>query len=116
VDTQAMKARLEQLLADLDRAARTLQGEHAGENGELTSLDQHQADSASDMSDADRQKAALEVVQAQHSQVQAALNRIADGSYGNCVDCGATLPDERLEARPEAMRCVNCQQRVEGRR
>ena len=42
--------------------------------------------------------------------------RIDAGSYGQCVDCGRELPDERLEARPEAERCVDCQQKAEARR
>ena len=41
--------------------------------------------------------------------IDAALQRIADGSYGLCLQCGASLPAARLHARPTAERCVNCQ-------
>lgn len=42
-------------------------------------------------------------------EVEAALQRIADGTYGECVDCGADIGYERLKAYPTAMRCVVCQ-------
>ena len=42
--------------------------------------------------------------------VQAALGRIADGSYGTCKECGENIGQARLEAMPEATRCVGCAQ------
>lgn len=39
--------------------------------------------------------------------------RMAEGSYGECVDCGCDIPYERLHAQPTAARCVDCQQRWE---
>jgi DnaK suppressor protein len=45
--------------------------------------------------------------------VQAALNRIAQGTYGQCVDCGVAIPAARLHAAPEAARCIACQEKVE---
>ncbi|MCW5653991.1 TraR/DksA family transcriptional regulator [Hydrogenophaga sp.] len=42
-----------------------------------------------------------------------ALRRIADGSYGLCVSCGASIPAARLHANPVALRCVNCQDALE---
>ncbi len=113
MDTQTARNRLEQMLADLDESARTLQGEGAGESGELSHYDQHQADSASEISDADREEAVIEAVLAQREQVRAALARLDEGTYGRCVDCGGQLSDERLEARPEAARCVDCQAKQE---
>jgi DnaK suppressor protein len=43
-------------------------------------------------------------------EIDAALQRIADGSYGSCVRCGAAIPAERLEFRPHAARCVACEE------
>ncbi|MFG3047579.1 TraR/DksA family transcriptional regulator [Streptomyces sp. NPDC048202] len=37
-----------------------------------------------------------------------ALTRLADGGYGICETCGATIPAERLEVRPATTRCVGC--------
>ena len=45
--------------------------------------------------------------------IDAARGRIADGSYGECVDCGQAIPYERLRAQPTALRCVPCQARFE---
>lgn len=39
-----------------------------------------------------------------------ARERIANGSYGACVDCGRRIPFERLEVQPTALRDVACQQ------
>ena len=44
-------------------------------------------------------------------EIDAALERIAAGTYGACVHCGGTIPAERLEFRPFAAGCVTCQQR-----
>jgi DnaK suppressor protein len=40
--------------------------------------------------------------------IQAALARIEDGTYGECAGCGEDIGQARLEAVPEATRCVNC--------
>ncbi|OWW21979.1 TraR/DksA family transcriptional regulator [Noviherbaspirillum denitrificans] len=45
--------------------------------------------------------------------IDAALKRVKDGSYGICIDCGAAIPQARLEALPTAMSCVKCQQAYE---
>jgi len=46
-------------------------------------------------------------------QIEAALQSIADGSYGRCVQCNARIPAERLEAVPYATCCVQCAARLE---
>jgi DnaK suppressor protein len=45
--------------------------------------------------------------------IDRALQRIADGSYGLCRQCGARIPAARLHAQPTAERCVDCQARAE---
>ena len=42
-------------------------------------------------------------------QVKAALGRIQDGSFGNCIDCDSEISPERLAAVPWAPRCIKCQ-------
>ena len=42
-------------------------------------------------------------------EIDTALDRIADGSYGRCSSCGVAIPVERLEFRPFAAGCVGCQ-------
>lgn len=43
-------------------------------------------------------------------EIDAALARIVADTYGACVHCGATIPQERLQFRPYAAGCVSCQQ------
>ena len=40
--------------------------------------------------------------------VDAALLRLAEGSYGTCAECGREIGAERLEFRPESILCVEC--------
>jgi DnaK suppressor protein len=48
------------------------------------------------------------------ADVEGALARLADGSYGECIDCGAGIPYARLSAYPAAKRCVGCQEIAEA--
>ena len=41
--------------------------------------------------------------------IDAALARIADGTYGQCEECGTEIDYARLEAQPTALRCIECQ-------
>jgi RNA polymerase-binding transcription factor DksA len=50
------------------------------------------------------------------AEVESALRRIADATYGLCSDCGQPIPLSRLMAYPAALRCVDCQARLEDRR
>ncbi|MFI5089440.1 MAG: TraR/DksA family transcriptional regulator [Terriglobales bacterium] len=45
--------------------------------------------------------------------VEEALNRIREGAYGECVNCGNELNAKRLEAVPWTRYCINCQEKVE---
>ena len=42
-------------------------------------------------------------------EIDKAIRRLADGTYGECEDCGAAIPKGRLETIPYARRCVTCQ-------
>ena len=50
---------------------------------------------------------------AELSAIDAALERLAQGLYGQCQDCGATIPEARLAAYPMALRCIACQTQAE---
>ena len=43
------------------------------------------------------------------AQVDAALGRLEDGTFGQCVRCGRAIPAGRLEALPWAAHCIDCQ-------
>ncbi len=114
MDLQDARAQLEQMLRELDSATATLEAEEAGQSEELSHFDQHPADTATELSDADREVAIIENATDQRLQVEAALKRIEDGTYGRCVDCGKEIPAARLEVRPEAARCVEDQEKHEA--
>jgi DnaK suppressor protein len=65
--------------------------------------------------------AALDIAEARHTlaeltEVDAALARVQDGSYGECIDCGAEISPARLFAYPAARRCIACQEKFEIKR
>jgi DnaK suppressor protein len=47
-------------------------------------------------------------------EIDVALARIADGSYGACIDCGGEIGRARLKADPTLKRCLPCQTLVNG--
>jgi DnaK suppressor protein len=44
----------------------------------------------------------------QLAELDHALDRLADGTFGRCESCGRAIPTERLTARPSTTRCVAC--------
>ncbi len=49
------------------------------------------------------------VLELEREQAERARDRMAQGAYGVCEDCGRKVGDERLAALPDATRCVTCQ-------
>ncbi|HTK94540.1 MAG TPA: TraR/DksA family transcriptional regulator, partial [Terriglobales bacterium] len=45
--------------------------------------------------------------------VEGALNRIREGSFGECINCGNEVNPKRLEAVPWARYCIACQEKME---
>lgn len=52
---------------------------------------------------------------AELEEIDAALGRIAEGTYGECEECGGDIGAARLEAQPTARLCIECQERLEQR-
>jgi DnaK suppressor protein len=108
VETTVARKRLEEMRDELDRSISILQGERpAPLDG--AGYPHDSADAGSSLSETDRTEAVLHSARSQRDQVFAALTRLDSGTYGHCVDCGHEIPEGRLEARPDAARCVNCQ-------
>lgn len=115
MEAAAARQRLEQLLTELEDSSRTLANEQ-GDTGELSRIDQHPAEAASELTEQERDDAVRTIVEGQRQEVLDALARLEAGTFGRCVECGNDVPDERLDARPEAARCVSCQQELETAR
>jgi DnaK suppressor protein len=64
-------------------------------------------ETAMDVSEVSRDAAELQ-------EVEAALARIKENSYGRCLECGAPIPHSRLDAYPMAARCIACQEHLEA--
>jgi DnaK suppressor protein len=108
VETTVARKRLEEMRDDLDRSIAILEGESPGSVAG-TGYPQDSADAGSMLSEADRTEAILHSARGQRDEVLAALARLDDNTYGQCVDCGHEIPEGRLDARPDAARCVGCQ-------
>jgi RNA polymerase-binding protein DksA len=50
-----------------------------------------------------------DAIRAEIAQIEKALARLDDGSYGRCEGCGRSIATKRLEALPFATRCVACE-------
>jgi DnaK suppressor protein len=61
----------------------------------------------------DQQLSVLEVRNRTRQQLDEALQRLDEGTYGICMDCGSPIGEERLKALPFARRCVACQEKAE---
>jgi DnaK suppressor protein len=48
-------------------------------------------------------------------RIEASLERIEDGTYGDCEECGRKVPKARLNAIPYAALCVKCASELERR-
>lgn len=48
--------------------------------------------------------------------IEMALEKLDEGTYGQCDECGAKIPKGRLEMLPESIFCVKCATKIEGSR
>ncbi|MCD2345188.1 TraR/DksA C4-type zinc finger protein [Clostridium guangxiense] len=79
---------------------------------ELSFYDNHPSDLATEISDIERGMAFRENETTILEKIDAAINRIQDGSYGICKNCGKKISEERLEFLPYAENCVECQTKI----
>lgn len=95
---EQLKARLAELEAEISRL-----------DVETTQpLSPKFSDQANDLEDLGTNEALESVHKAEAEQIRAALHRIEAGTYGTCDACGADINPARLEAQPDATRCINC--------
>ena len=82
---------------------------------EASDVPQDFEDVAVDFLETQQEQSTLVTVQALLTEVQQALERIDNGTYGTCVVCGQPIPEKRLEAIPWAARCVKDEEQLEQR-
>ncbi len=102
MEKEAIKAELEQRLAEMQQRLSSIKRDvtqsHSGDSAE-----QAQERENDEVVDAIGNETAQSI-----RDLQAALARIEDGSYGVCAGCGGDVGDGRLAAIPEATLCVKC--------
>jgi len=79
-----------------------LDEEEASQSGELTHYDQHPADQASDTFEREKDLAILEGLEQELAEIEAALQRIDEGTYGIDQVTGEPIDPQRLDAFPTA--------------
>ncbi len=100
--------KLEQILEE--RQTRILQRVNSkNKNDPSKVLNPDRSDLAQDFYMQERDSALFERLEGTLEQVEAALQRIKDGSYGKCALCGKDISTARLEALPHAELCIDCQ-------
>ncbi len=82
---------------------------------ELANYDNHPADAASDTFERTKDYAIDENHRELIEQIDEALRKIDDGTYGTCDRCGERINIERLKAIPYATLCIDCQESLERR-
>ncbi len=80
-----------------------------------TNTSSDQTDDADSIAAADRNQAIVHNSQLVLVEVNAAIERLAAGTYGICVRCGLPINSRRLEALPYVTLCINCQNQVEAK-
>ena len=107
----ALDARLAELIRTRSSMLRSAQGLR---DSELAAIDQHPADGASDLYEEQLDETERMLLDAEERRIDDARRALVEGTYGICRNCGRAIPGERLEAAPEAVRCIDCQRHFEG--
>jgi DnaK suppressor protein len=119
VDTDRFRQALLEERRRVEAALQNLHDEHSGslteDSGEETAYDNHLADTATETYDRELDYTLEENSEHVLAEIDAALARIEEGTYGICTNCDRPIPVERLEALPWATLCIDCQRERERR-
>ncbi len=107
---EAERMRVAEAIEEYERAGQETLSDISGENN----YRDHMADQGSATFARELDMTLEEQARQNLEQIDHALGRIADGSYGICARCGKTIPVERLEAVPETELCLSCKEREES--
>jgi len=117
IETGEVKQRLLEERQRLQEAIDNLRNQHAGslhdETAELSVADNHPGDIGTETFDRELDEGLEEGAARQLEQIDGALRRIEDGSFGTCAACGKPIGEERLQAVPWATLCIDDQRRQE---
>jgi DnaK suppressor protein len=94
-------------------AEATLKKNRSEANGDLSSMPIHMADIGSDNYEQEFTLSLMENEEDTLGLIESSLERIEEGVYGSCEECGVKIPKQRLNAIPYATLCVKCASRQE---
>jgi len=119
-DTKAYKERLLALRARLrgevnQLADVALKNSRAEANDDLSKVPIHKADLGTDNFEREFTLSLMENEGETLGRIEASLERIEDGTYGDCEECGKKIPKARLNAIPYVILCVKCASESEHR-
>jgi RNA polymerase-binding protein DksA len=119
IDTEHFRHALLEEKQRVEHALATLRHEHPGSLDEeveeiAATIDNHLAETASATLGREIDYTLGDNAEQVLSEIDAALRRIDDRTYGICFNCGNEIPRERLEANPWAALCIDCKRRAEG--
>ena len=83
--------------------------------GDIAIVDQHPADVATETAERELDVSRAAMFEARLGQIDDALRRLGDGTYGTCAVCGKAIPDERLALVPDTPFCVADASREQAR-
>ena len=107
----ALRARLRGDVSQMADA--TLKKSRTEGNGDLSSMPIHMADIGTDNFEQEFTLSLMESEEATLENIEAALERVEDGTYGLCEECGVKIPRKRLDAIPYTSLCVKCASQLE---
>jgi RNA polymerase-binding transcription factor DksA len=114
VDLETRRQELVGLRARITAAAEAVhQADEGGSELNSATGDQHIADHASDVLDREVDDTLEENAEHVAREIDIALARIDEGTYGRCAVCGAEIPEERLAAVPYATLCIEDRRKQE---
>jgi RNA polymerase-binding protein DksA len=107
----ALRARLRGDVSQMADSA--LKKSRSEANGDLSSMPIHMADIGSDNFEQEFTLSLMETDGGTLTSIEASLERIEEGTYGLCEECGVKIPKSRLNAIPYATLCVRCAEQQE---
>ena len=117
IDAERFRTILEEERRRVVAAISYLHEENPGsiidETEEIGGTDNHLAETATVTLDREIDYTLEENSEHVLTEIDGALRRIADGSFGRCRSCDGLIPEERLEALPWATECIDCRRREE---
>ncbi|HYH49469.1 MAG TPA: TraR/DksA C4-type zinc finger protein [Acidimicrobiia bacterium] len=101
------RERLESLVRERETETGIGSESETGSISELSSLDQHQGDTGTETFEREKDFSILEQLEAEIGDLDAALRKIDEGTYGTCEVCSKEIDPARLEAVPGTRTCID---------